>query len=59
MSDVEYPVGQAILAMILGIPGALLMGVFRWAGFVGSDAVLLAWMGSGLVLTLWITGLDS
>jgi len=59
MSDVEYPVGEAILAMILGIPGALVAGVFRWAGLVDSTGVIIAWLVSGVVLTLWLTGLES
>lgn len=58
MSDVEYPIGQAILAMILGIPGAFIMGIFRWVGLVGSDAVLITWLGSGILLTLLITGIE-
>ena len=49
--------GQAILAVILGIPGLLLMGLFKWAGLVGPNAVLWGWMGSGLVLSIWLVGL--
>lgn len=57
MSEVEYPVGHAIIAMILGIPGALLMSVFESAGLVESSTVFLVWMGSGLILTFWLIGM--
>jgi hypothetical protein len=43
-------VGDAIIAMILGIPGALLMFVLRWAGFVDMGAVFTGWMVSGAIL---------
>jgi hypothetical protein len=56
MSEVEYPIGHAIAAMILGIPGLLLMSVFRWAGLVGFDAVFGGWMVSGLILSFWLLG---
>jgi hypothetical protein len=57
MSEVEYPVGHAIIAMILGIHGALLMSVFRSAGLVENSTVILVWMGSGLILTFWLIGM--
>lgn len=59
MSAVEYPVGKAILALILGIPGALVAGVLRWAGLIDSSGVITAWLVSGFVLAIWLTGLEN
>lgn len=59
MSEVEYPVGKAILAMILGIPGALMAGILRWAGLIDSNGVIIAWLVSGFILTIWLTELEN